>query len=137
MFPRTCLNKYTNTYGTNTPNIPPFPHFTAFPHLGLLPTFGVAHISSPLQKIYVTPDYYTYFLTGVMPALAASYTGLTTHYKPPTRPTISLIIPPISNKHASTTFFNTLTTLPKQLRCSTYSSQTINNILYFTSDHSS
>jgi hypothetical protein len=55
-----------------------------------------------------------------MPDLAASYTGLTTSYKPPTRPTIcqhlSPYIPPISDISASTSFFEAfLTVVPKAL----------------------
>jgi len=35
----TRQNKYTNTYGTNTPNIQPFPNFKAFPNLGAFAHF--------------------------------------------------------------------------------------------------
>jgi hypothetical protein len=86
-----------------------------------------------------------------MPDLAASYTGLTTSYKPPTRPTICLhlspTIPPISNTPASTFFFDAfftvvpkvLTTLSKHQGCQTYRSRTITPppILYYTTNHSS
>jgi hypothetical protein len=55
-----------------------------------------------------------------MPILAASYTSLTVSYKPPTHPTICLhlspTIPPISNKPASTSFFEAFfTVVPKAL----------------------
>ena len=63
------------------------------------------------QPETASPYYYTYFFTGFKPDLAASYSCLTTRYKPPTRPIISQHLGPNHSIHLQYTCFDSI------LRC--------------------